>query len=92
MLAVFQTANIQAQTSNISKIGLTQVSIPDSTAAAFLAWPSTIAKNPQLELLPYEIIQAWGNQYFGVDPLECPDCGKVSPAPVHRQPSLNPDP
>lgn len=69
-LVAFQTAIAEAQTSNISEFGLTQVSVPDSTAAAFVAWPSTIAKNPQLELMPYEIVQAWGNQYFGVDPLK----------------------
>lgn len=70
ILTVCQTTGIRAQTSITSELDLEQISIPESTAAAFLAWPSTIAANPQLELLPYEIIQAWGNQYFGVDPLK----------------------
>lgn len=70
ILSVCQMSSTQAQTSITAEMNLEQIGIPDSTAAAFIAWPSTIAKNPELALLPYEIVQAWGNQYFGVDPLK----------------------
>lgn len=43
--------------------------IPPNACTAVVFYPKKIADDPQLDLIPREIITAWGQQEFGFDPL-----------------------
>lgn len=51
-----------------AKIDLTYVT-PD-TAAAVVAFPHRVLTVPEMEMLPIEVLSAWGIKEIGIDPVE----------------------
>ncbi len=54
----------------VAQMDLDGVHVPDSAVVAVLAWPSEVLGQSGMELLPHEIITAWGEQEFGMDPMK----------------------
>lgn len=53
----------------LSKQKLSNEFIPNDACAAATLFPKELAENPKLEMVPREIITAWGQQEFGFDPM-----------------------
>jgi hypothetical protein len=58
-----------AQILGIGKKSLNTELIPQNAFAAAVMFPKQIAEDPKFELLPREIITAWGLKEFGFDPM-----------------------
>ncbi|MDB2685995.1 DUF1559 domain-containing protein [Mariniblastus sp.] len=55
--------------------------IPDSAFAGFTIFPQQFKNDKQFEMLPYEVMTAWGKRELGIDPMEASQITMIVKAP-----------
>jgi hypothetical protein len=60
--------------------------VTPQTAAVLVAYPRHVLTDPAMELLPLEVLTAWGQRDFGIDPLQIEQLLVVAEPPQNGPP------